>query len=243
MKTYIGCSGYHYDDWKEKFYPEDLKKREWLEYYSKHFNTVEINNTFYKMPVEKDLKKWKENTPKNFKLTVKANRYFTHQKKLKIDDDFEERLETFVKLAEGLGEKLGCILWQLPGNLHKNVQKIKDLGKLLDKNQPNVIEFRHESWFDDEVYDMLSEQNISYCMLSAPDDLPEEAKASTKIAYLRLHGKKDWYRYNYSQNELRSWEKRLRGLKNVSELYVYFNNDQNAYAVENAKQLQSLLGQ
>ncbi len=241
MKTYIGCSGYHYSDWKEKFYPKDLQKKEWLNYYAEHFNTVEINNTFYKMPVEKDLMKWKEKTPKDFRLTLKANRYFTHQKKLKIDGDFKDRLETFVDLAEGLGDKLGCILWQLPGNLHKNVSKLKDLGQLLKNNSRNVLEFRHNSWFDDEVFDVLSEQEISYCMISAPDDLPEDARTTTKTAYLRFHGKKNWYNHYYSQNELQAWEKRLKELKNVKDLFVYFNNDHNAYAVKNAQKLKSLL--
>ena len=241
MKTYIGCSGYHYSDWKEKFYPKDLQKKEWLGYYAKHFDTVEINNTFYKMPEEKKLKKWKENTPENFKLTIKANRYFTHQKKLKADGAFKDRLETFVDLAEVLGEKLGCILWQLPGNLHKDVSKLKDLGKLLKNNSRNVLEFRHKSWFDDEVFEVLAEQDISYCMISAPGDLPEKARATTETAYLRFHGKNDWYNHYYSQKELQTWEKRIKKLKNVKHLFVYFNNDHNANATKNAQKLKFLL--
>lgn len=240
MKTYIGCSGYHYDDWKKKFYPEDLKKNEWLEYYAKHFNTVEINNTFYKMPEQKDLKKWKDNTPDDFRFTLKANRFFTHQKKLKIDDVFKQRLNSFMELANGMEEKLGCILWQLPGNLHKNVEKLEELFELTGKNNLHVFEFRHESWFSDEVFDVLSENNGTYCMLSAPDDLPETVKATSKTAYLRLHGKDDWYNYDYSEKELKKWKSHLDELKNIDELFVYFNNDQHANAPQNAKTLKSL---
>ncbi len=239
MKTYIGCSGFHYSDWKKKFYPEDLPKKNWLEFYAEQFNTVEINNTFYKMPEEKDLKKWKETTPASFQFTLKANRYFTHQKKLNIDDDFKDRFSSFMDAASVMDKKLGCILWQLPRNQHKDVSKIESLGKLLNDTSHHVIEFRHESWFDEEVYGALSDYKLSFCILSAPDKLPEETLATSKVAYLRLHGKKDWYRYNYSDNELKTWHKRLKGLKNVTELYVYFNNDYEAHAVENAKTLKS----
>lgn len=240
MKKYIGCSGYHYADWKKKFYPEDLKKNEWLEYYAKHFNTVEINNTFYKMPEKKDLKKWTDNTPDDFRFTLKANRFFTHQKKLKIDDTFKERFDTFMDLANGMEEKLGCILWQLPGNLHKHVEKLEALFKLTGKNNMHVFEFRHESWFDDEVFDVLSDNDATYCILSAPDDLPETVKSTSKIAYLRLHGKDEWYNYHYSDDELKNWKSRLDKLKNVDELFVYFNNDQHANAAKNAQSLKSL---
>ncbi len=240
MENYIGCSGFYYSDWKSKFYPEDLPKKKWLEYYSEHFNTVEINNTFYKMPEKKDLDKWKTHTPPDFKFTLKANRYFTHQKKLHVDDDFKEQFHNFMELAHGMENKLGSVLWQLPGNLHKNLEKLNDFCGLLNKDNLHVIEFRHESWFDEDVYDLLTENKVALCVISAPGNLPEVSKATSKLAYLRLHGKKDWYRYHYSEKELKAWEERLKKLKNVNELFVYFNNDYNANAVENAKTLKSL---
>ncbi len=239
MKTYIGCSGFHYAHWKNKFYPEDLPKKKWLEYYAGRFNTVEINNTFYKMPEAKDLKMWKETTPASFRFTLKANRYFTHQKKLNIDDDFKDRFSSFTNAASIMEEKLGCILWQLPRNQHKDVSKIESLGKLLKNTGHHVIEFRHESWFDEEVYAVLTDNGLGFCILSAPGNLPEENLSTSKIAYLRLHGKKEWYRYHYSEEELKSWEKRLKNLKNVTDCYVYFNNDYMAHAVDNAQTLTS----
>jgi uncharacterized protein YecE (DUF72 family) len=113
METFIGCSGFHYADWKKKFYPEDLPKKKWLAYYAEHFNSVEINNTFYKMPVEKLLLDWKEKTPRGFKFTIKANRYFTHQKKLKVDADFHNSFQPFTETLNALEDRLGCVLWQL----------------------------------------------------------------------------------------------------------------------------------
>jgi uncharacterized protein YecE (DUF72 family) len=240
MKTYIGCSGYHYSGWEKKFYPEDLHKDQWLEFYTKHFNTVEINNTFYKMPTENSLKEWKNKTPANFKFTLKANRYFTHLKKLKIDDDFRNRLNSFTELTGNLEDQLGCILWQLPGNLHKNIPKLEKFCNLLNKDICHVIEFRHQSWFNEKVYIILKEYNISICILSAPGKLPEEVLATSDTAYLRFHGKNDWYNYNYSEEELKNWKKRISSLKEVSQFYAYFNNDQHAYAVDNAKTFSSL---
>ncbi len=240
MKVYIGCSGFHYKDWSEKFYPGKLPKKEWLSYYSQHFNTVEINNTFYKMPEEKDFKNWMDKTPSNFKFTIKANRYFTHQKKLIVDDDFRERFFSFGETLKALDNKLGCVLWQLPGNLHKNEPKLVEFLKLLDARTHHVVEFRHESWFNDAIYERLSENKISYCMLSAPDNLPEDVVSTSKTAYLRFHGKSSWYNYHYSEDEIKSWFLRLKGLKAVDRLYIYFNNDHNAWAVENAKMLASL---
>jgi uncharacterized protein YecE (DUF72 family) len=241
MKVYIGCSGYHYPSWKKAFYPEDLPKDQWLEYYAKHFNTVEINNTFYKMPTEFAFQEWRDKTPANFKFTVKANRYFTHLKKLNIDAGFRERLQSFNKTISVLEDQLGCVLWQLPGNLHRDVDKLENLCKMLDKNMRHVIEFRHPSWFNEKIYDVLSAQDVSLCILSAPNHLPEEVRATNKTAYLRLHGKDSWYDYHYTDQELKNWEKQLKKLKQPGQLYVYFNNDQYAFAPDNAKTFASFL--
>lgn len=241
MKHYIGCSGFYYADWKEKFYPKDLSKKEWLPFYAENFNTVEINNTFYKMPVKKDLQNWKDKTPFDFKFTVKANRYFTHQKKLKIDGDFTEQLINFTDSVRTLESKLGCILWQLPRNLHKDLTKLEKWCDTVDKRSRHVIEFRHQSWFDNDVYEILEKYGTIFCIISAPNNLPEDAVSTAQTAYLRFHGKKEWYRYFYSDEELREWKKRIGALKDVDELYAYFNNDYGANAVENAKTLRSLL--
>ena len=243
MKTYIGCSGYHYKDWKEKFYPEDLPKEEWLSHYAEHFNTVEINNTFYKMPSGEDLRAWKKQTPDHFRFTIKANRFFTHMKKLKQDDTFSDRLDRFQETLQDLGRKLSCVLWQLPGNLHKNISRLESFCKMLDDGVCHVIEFRHASWFDQEVYEVMEQGKVAFCMLSAPDGLPEEIRATTDKAYVRFHGKDEWYNYHYGEKELEHWKERLDGLKNIDSLFAYFNNDQHAYAVDNARDLKSLFGE
>lgn len=240
MKTFIGCSGFHYKDWINKFYPEKLPKKEWLSYYAKSFNTVEINNTFYRMPEEKNLRSWMDQTPEGFQFTIKANRYFTHQKKLHVDDDFRDMFDPFISTVKIAGSKLGCVLWQLPGNLHMDESRLSDLFRLFDKTVNHVIEFRHESWFTDNIYSLLSDHKVGFCMLSAPGNLPDDVLATAPAAYLRFHGKSTWYNYYYSDKEIRDWFNRLRNLKDASHLYVYFNNDHNAWAVENAKMLKAM---
>jgi uncharacterized protein YecE (DUF72 family) len=242
METYIGCSGYHYSDWKKKFYPEDLPRDEWLAYYAGHFNTVEINNTFYKMPSRADLKQWYERTPDQFRFTIKANRFFTHLKKLKQDDAFSERLEDFQDILKALKNKLSCVLWQLPGNLHKNVPKLESFCNMVDHGVTHVIEFRHPSWFDDEVYEALEKGGVSFCILSAPGKLPETIRVTSRTAYVRFHGKDKWYDYHYGEKELEDWKDRLDRLKDTDTLFAYFNNDQHANAVENAGYLKLLFG-
>ena len=241
MKIYIGCSGYNYKGWSDIFYPDKLPKKQWLEYYAGHFNTVEINNTFYRFPKEDVLKKWLENTPDDFRFTIKANRYFTHTKKLKADERFFERLREFQRIVNTAKDKVECILWQLPGNLHKNIPKIEEFCKSVEhKDIHHVIEFRHESWFDGSVYDVLMNENVTFCILSAPGVLPEDTVVTSDTAYIRFHGKSSWYDYHYSDKELEEWKKRIEKLSPVKKIFIYFNNDQHANAVKNARKLQEL---
>jgi uncharacterized protein YecE (DUF72 family) len=241
MNLYIGCSGFHYRHWIKKFYPEQLPKTRWLEYYAEHFNTVEINNTFYRMPEEKTILDWKSKTPADFKFTMKANRFLTHQKKLNTDEVFMESYHSFIAIVSKLEEKLGSILWQLPGNQGLDLEKLTIFCRLLDRNISHVIEFRHLSWFAKETHDVLGQHGIGYCMLSAPKPLPEEVTATSSTAYLRLHGKTTWYNYHYKESELDEWVQKLKKLNGPDELYIYFNNDNNAWAVENAKYIRSQL--
>ncbi len=240
MEIYIGCSGYNFKEWKNIFYPEHISQDQWLNYYSGHFNTVEINNTFYSFPQEKNLHKWMQETPDNFKFTIKANRYFTHLKKLNTDKSFLQRLDEFQKVLDTARKKVDCILWQLPGNLHKHLAKIRVFLGSLDRSMNHVIEFRHESWFDESVYEVLKEGRVAYCMLSAPDGLPEDVIATSKIAYLRFHGKNTWYDYLYTDDELKEWKGRLDKITGIESLYIYFNNDKHGNAVKNAQKLNHL---
>ncbi len=241
MKIFIGCSGYSYKDWKGKFYPEDLSQDEWLSFYAKKFNTVEINNTFYKFPEEETLTKWLKQTPAKFRFSIKANRFFTHLKKFNVDNSFIEKLDNFQAALKPLKDKVACILWQLPGNLHKNISKLESFCRKMDSNFNHVIEFRHKSWFAEDVYEVLKKKNVAFCILSAPENLPEDIIVTHKTAYVRFHGKDEWYDYLYSENELKEWKKRFSELKNIDHLFVYFNNDKHGNAVKNAFTLMSLL--
>lgn len=236
MNYYLGCSGWSYNHWIDIFYPSNLERREWLIFYSKHFNSVEVNATFYRFPFTNVVKGWYNKTPRDFNLTLKANRQITHVKKLKNVDSL---LESFYKYADLLKEKLGCILFQVHPFLKKNVKLLEDFVNKLDKTKKNVIEFRNTSWYDKEVYKILEKNNIGFCIVSAPK-LPEEVISTTDFGYVRFHGKDSWYNYNYSKREMSDWAEKIKKL-DVEDVFVYFNNDFNAYAVENCQQLYSLL--
>ncbi|GAA0894631.1 DUF72 domain-containing protein [Fulvivirga kasyanovii] len=240
MKNYhIGCSGFYYNDWAGKFYPEDLNKKKWLEYYAEKFDTVEINNSFYRMPKETTVQGWYDRTPKDFLFTLKGSRYVTHVKRLK---DPKESVAYFYHLADILKEKLGSILWQLPPSLKMDKERLTGFCKALSTDYKNVIEFRHTSWFNEEVYDILRKYKVAYCIISAPGDLPEDTVTTTDFAYIRFHGKTDWYDYNYSEEQLSHWKGQIEKLE-AKEVFVYFNNDYNIRAVENGLLLKELLAQ
>ncbi|MFP4470981.1 MAG: DUF72 domain-containing protein [Bacteroidales bacterium] len=238
MRNYTGCSGFNYDHWVGAFFPEDIPKKEWLEYYAEKFDSVEINATFYNLPKEQTLINWYHRVPGNFKFTLKGSRYVTHQKKL---NDAKEPVKKFYDLARVLKGKLGCILWQLPGNQHKDVEKLKEFCKALSPDFNNVMEFRHNSWWDEEVYEVLKKNQVTFCIISAPDELSDEPVKTTDRVYMRFHGRENWYRHHYSEKELKQWVEKIRKL-NPSQVYTYFNNDFKAYAPENAKTFSKLIG-
>lgn len=236
-KYHLGCSGWHYDDWKGVFYPKELPKSKWLPYYAGKFNTVEINNSFYQLPKKDTFRKWYEQSPEHFRFSVKGSRYITHLKKL---NDIKKPLHNFYDHASLLEEKLGCVLWQLPPNLHKDVERLKGFCQSVSSDFKNVIEFRHKSWFTNKVYDVLAENKVAFCIISTPE-FPETAKSTADFAYVRLHGKSsDWYKYDYSNEELQHWNRKIKALK-VKELYAYFNNDYDANAVRNCQTLMEMI--
>jgi uncharacterized protein YecE (DUF72 family) len=233
MEWHIGTSGYYYKDWKEKFYPSGMKKENWLPYYAKFFKTVEINNTFYGTPSVKTLERWYEITPSGFQFTVKGNRFVTHVKRL---NHIEESIHSFYQAITPLKEKIRCVLWQLPASLHYQKDRLINFARACSNNYVNVLEFRHTSWFQNEVMDILKKYNLTLCLISAPDNLPELTTTTSKVTYLRFHGKTDWYNYIYSLEELRHWKLQIEKTP-ANEAYVYFNNDYNANAITNAQQL------
>jgi len=235
----MGTSGWSYEHWVGKFYPNDLQRSQWLVFYSKYFNTVEINMSFYRFPYKNMLKGWYNKTPRNFKFTMKAHRQITHVKKLV---NVKRLLNSYYSLAKELGEKFGCMLFQMPPSFKNNENGFKRLEKFLNQLNNefnNVIEFRHKSWFCKEVFKLLRENNAIFCIVSAPR-LPDVVEKTSKIAYIRFHGAGSWYASNYSKNELKNWAKKIKELK-AKEIYCYFNNDYNAYAVENCKELKRIL--
>lgn len=233
----IGCSGYYYKDWREKFYPKKLPQKEWLPYYARYFNTVEINNTFYKFPEASMFERWKEITPENFRFTLKGSRYITHMKKLK---SVEESLDRFYEVSSVLEDKLASILWQLPPNLKRNDERLEKFCKQLSKSVPQIIEFRNMSWFDEEVFDILQKYNVAYCIISAPGELPESLHITAPWTYIRFHGKEHWYNYKYSNEELQQWADKVSTME-AEQVMIYFNNDYNANAVTNGQELMDML--
>ena len=212
-KYFLGCSGWYYNDWAGRFYPEELSKSRWLEYYSKQFNTVEINNTFYRFPSEKTVQRWYDKTPKDFKLTLKANQIITHRMRFK---NTQSTLNRFYKLAEPLEKKLGCILFQLPPQKSKDINFLKNAVEQFDSSKNNIIEFRHPSWFDKEVYEILNESKVGFCSVSS-HDLPDDLIVTS--------------------NE---WANKLRE-SNSDHVFCYFNNDYNANAPQNCQTLREIL--
>lgn len=236
MEKHLGCSGYFYYHWKGRFYPEDLPQNKWFSYYSKHFNTLELNSTFYHFPKISTAKNWYRSSPDNFKYSLKVNRFITHIKKF---HNVKKLIEDFYKVGDQLKEKMGCYLFQLPPSLHFSMKKLDEIIKQLDLDKSNVLEFRHESWFTDEVYDKLKRNNIIFCIVSSPK-FPEDFIQTAKDIYIRFHGK-TWYNYNYSDSELKSWAEKIKKSK-PRNAWVYFNNDANAYAVNNCMSLKKLFG-
>ncbi|RLJ70930.1 uncharacterized protein YecE (DUF72 family) [Hydrogenivirga caldilitoris] len=234
---FLGCSGYFYWGWKGKFYPQELQPKEWLSYYARLFNTVEINSTFYNFPKVSNLRRFYKETPRGFLFSVKMNRTITHVRKLR---DVADMIRDFYGVVrEGLREKLGCILFQLPPSYKYSEQNLERVLCQLDSDFKNVIEFRHESWWRDEVYKALRDRDITFCSVSSPK-FPEVLIQTSDTVYIRFHGKEGWYRYNYSEEELKEWAERIRN-SSAREVFAYFNNDYNAYAPHNCLKLAELL--
>ena len=235
---HVGTSGWHYEDWRGRFYPEKLPKASWLEFYAREFSTVELNNTFYRLPSEKAVKTWHDSSPQGFTFSVKASRYITHIKRLKGS---EESLDAMFDRVGPLEDKLGPILWQLPPSVHRDDRILDEFLAILPKARQHVFEFRHESWFREGVFDILREHNAAFCVLDQPD-MTCPLVATSDFAYFRFHGASDMYSSKYPDEELLKWAEKIRGLaRSLESVYIYFNNDVRGYAVENARTLRAFL--
>jgi uncharacterized protein YecE (DUF72 family) len=234
---HIGCSGWFYWRWRGDFYPETLPTSEWFSHYASHFKTVEINASFYSWPTEATVKTWiKQAGEENFIYTVKVCELITHIKRF---EDTKTLVKDFGFIADLLGSRMGCFLFQLPPSFHYTPARLKDVLSQLDHTRRNVVEFRHASWWNEDVFTAFRETGTIFCSCSGPR-LPDQLVKTADDIYIRFHGTKQWYRHDYSEEELRVWSKRIQesGAKRV---WGYFNNDYDGYATKNAYLLSSLL--
>ena len=236
----IGTSGWMYDDWRDLLYPEDASREEWLGIYAESFDTVEVNNTFYQLPDAETVEAWKHRAPAGFLFAVKANRYITHMKNLL---EPEEPVERMMKRVNGLGEKLGPILFQLPPGWHVNAERLASFIAVLPQGRRYVFEFRHESWYTGAVYDILEENGCAFC-IHDHQDAPSPQRVTADFVYVRFHGQKGGYEGKYPSAGMSDWADTIVGCRERElDVYGYFNNDFHGYAIENARELLALLDQ
>ncbi len=233
----IGTSGWTYDHWKGIFYPEDQPKAKWLEYYTRKFDTVELNSSFYRLPKETTFKNWFTRTPEGFLWSLKVSRYITHIKRL---SDVNEALQRFYDRAALLGSKLGPLLFQLPPSMVYDTRLVQTLLAQLDPCYRHVIEVRHPSWLNREFFRQIQDNNTAFCISDTAGRYPYGEEITADFVYIRLHGSKKLYASEYTMEELEEWAKKIVAWGR--ETFVYFDNDFEGYAVRNARQLKHLLG-
>jgi uncharacterized protein YecE (DUF72 family) len=239
-QVHIGTSGWHYAHWRGPFYPEKTKAAEMLNFYLRQFDTVEINNSFYRLPPVKALKNWRDSTPPDFCFAVKGSRYLTHMKKLK---DPKPGLAKFFGRIKHLDDKLGPILFQLPPGWKCNAARLESFLAALPKKQRYAFEFRDATWHNASVYELLRRHNAAFCIYElAGFQAPSEITAD--FTYLRLHGPlATAYQGSYARRSLSDWARRLAAWrKSLDDIYVYFDNDQQGFAALNALELKTMIG-
>lgn len=235
----IGTSGWHYKHWLGNFYPQKLPASKMLAYYYEHFDTVEINNSFYMLPKFETMYAWRDATPRNFRFAVKASRFLTHNKKLK---DPQNALDNFLPRAEALGKKLGPILFQLPPSWRINAERLTEFLEALPRYHRYTFEFREQSWICDEICRILKQYNAAFCVYDI-GGFHSPIHVTADWAYIRLHGPGKKYRGSYSNEVLAEWAERIGNWSNsLKAIYVYFDNDQAGYAAQNALALKKMVG-
>jgi uncharacterized protein YecE (DUF72 family) len=238
MEIRIGTSGYHYKHWVGPFYPQGTSAAQMLKFYARKFDTLELNNSFYKLPSIQAFESWRDSTPKNFVFAVKGSRFITHMKKLK---DPENAVENLLPRAEHLGRKLGPFLWQLPPRWPVNLDRLRGLLEILPRRHRYAFEFRDTSWITPPVLRVLESFNAAFCIYELASYHTPLAITSD-FAYVRLHGPGGHYQGSYSAAQLRRWAEWIREQeRKLKAIYVYFDNDQAAYAVKNALTLRNMV--
>jgi uncharacterized protein YecE (DUF72 family) len=234
---HVGCSGWFYWHWRGVFYPADLPTKEWFTYYARRFKTVELNAPFYSWPTIAAVKAWIDQSGRRkFVYTVKVCELITHIKRF---EGTKTLIQDFGYIADLLGPKMGCFLFQLPPSYQYTPARLENIMSQLDHRRRNVVEFRHASWWNDAVFDAFRETGTIVCSCSAPR-LPNDLIKTSDNIYVRFHGTSQWYRHDYSKAELEHWAKLIKA-SGAKQVWAYFNNDRDGYAIKNARMLARLL--
>lgn len=232
MKLWVGTSGYSYKEWKGNFYPEDLPDKKMLNYYAQQLPAVEINNTFYRMPKTDLLEKWSEQVPEDFRFILKASRKISHIKRMK---ECQEEVEYLFKTAQTLGKQLGVILFQFPPYLRRDLPRLQNFVALLRDDVNAAFEFRHESWFDEEVYDSLKEKKCALCFSDTDDNKLLDLISTAPWGYLRLR------KQDYEERELEEWIKKIKK-QEWDEAFIFFKHEDEGAGPKMAKRFLELAG-
>jgi uncharacterized protein YecE (DUF72 family) len=238
---HIGCSGWQYRSWRDgAFYPPRCAQRNWLSFYSGEFETVEVNSTFYRLAKPEAVARWVTETPPDFVFTVKASRYLTHIRRLRdITEGIERYFDSIRPLVES--PKLGPVLWQLPPNFKRDDEKLRyALGQLPAGR--HCFEFRHETWFVPDVYEMLREFRVALVIGDHPQRPWQAHEMTADWTFVRFHYGARGRRGNYSKTELETWAKRIEQWRRRVEVFIYFNNDWEGFAIQNGRWLKRRLG-
>jgi uncharacterized protein YecE (DUF72 family) len=238
-RAVVGCSGWNYDSWRGRLYPEREPRRRWLELYAQRFSSVEVNTTFYRLARREAVAGWVRQTPPGFVFAVKASRYLTHVRRLR---DVEQGIARFYAPLEPMIEagRLGPVLWQLPANFHRDDDRLHEWLDLLPAGR-HTIEFRHESWFDAEVMDALRAHGVALTIGDHPDRPFQSIEATAGWRFVRLHFGHRGRRGNYSRTEIEAWAAQLSRWRADGDVYAYFNNDWEGFAPANAAELERRL--
>jgi uncharacterized protein YecE (DUF72 family) len=238
-QVYIGTSGWSYKGWDKTFYPKEVRKAEQFEFYATQFPTVEINNTFYRLPTISAARAWAKKAPPGFVYAVKGSRFITHMKKIA---NLDGALKKFFDRIRPLQKRTGVLLWQLPPFLKKDQPRLDHFLKLLPRTYCHAVEFRHASWIDDEIFATLRRHHAAHASVSSLG-MPMNLTVTARIVYIRFHGLQLAAAHDYTRAELRPWAAHIREQVGCGRtVFVYFNNDLNVRAPANAKMLMEMVG-
>jgi uncharacterized protein YecE (DUF72 family) len=238
-KVLIGTSGWTYDGWRGPFYPRDVPKKAWLAWYAGQFPTAEINGSFYRTPSLDAVRCWRDQTPKQFLFSWKASKFITHWKRLSEKSD--NSIALMETRLQAVAPKLGVVLFQLPPRFEKNRERLASFLAMLPRRHLYTFEFRHKSWYDDDIFELLHKRNVALC-ISDHHDAPSPWEVTARHVYVRGHGPTGHYRDHYPDQTLQSWARRIRAWKRQRRtVFVYFDNDQKSAAPKDARRLMELV--